>query len=733
MATKLSVLADLEDEKEEDTGPQLLPGSVSINSVHDALVVGVTKKVSPTSRPSLRGIEHSSTKAQLTLYESLGVAELLTSGPTEAIYKVWQSLDTDGNGSLSKIEFDEVNRRLAVKWDQKKAWQDAVTIQTMQDLELRFRWKVTVANKKPGDSSVNVEPQALASERAEKEISFRVFVSVYNQMLGTIRRHARRDIKAVYESMVNDPQGLRTWELAKMIRKVEKQLFILAPRYDEEKDLQLLLELSGVENLQKSLLYIDFLQFERWWKYRVGLLEADTPVIPEFFEYKMVEMSEAARIKQAQDKRKFLSKLPKTFSMKLGRGKPKQFVTSDLEANYRVLRSGADLWDLLRSRMKMLLTMRRDWGDLDDVYGHFESDFSGSVLKWYIRDPNSQASSVWDLLQVVFLMYVTWTVPLRACFGIDIEIPSVAWVCDTVVDVYFLTDLGMNFVTAYDSAGIMESRVGFITRRYLKSWFALDFLSCIPVNYITMAIEADAGGSMADDGEGNRNFRAFKAVRLFRLSKMLRLARIKRILSKYEDLEFVRNYSSMFGLGFVIVFMAHILSCMWYVIGLDDSQFSSSMHHQPGWVLIEYCAEECNLLVWSPDSNGITPASCLTYSTMSACPMDRCHWGQEYDLPTVDFHGVSLPQTLGISKDSCVPKKFCLVGCEENAITSLTMRYVTSMCKHTRNPQHYVTFGMHLRDFVLRPRLRVARARVHDAVGEDLRAVRVRCHGDHRW
>ena len=65
----------------------------------------------------------------------------------------------------------------------------------------------------------------------------------------------------------------------------------------------------------------------------------------------------------------------------------------------------------------------------------------------------------------------------------------------------------------------------------------------------------------ADDAESN-NFRAFKVLRLFRLSKMLRLARIKRILSKYEDLEFVRNYSSMFGLGFVIVFMAHILSCL---------------------------------------------------------------------------------------------------------------------------------------------------------------------------
>jgi hypothetical protein len=52
-----------------------------------------------------------------------------------------------------------------VKWDNKKAWNDAVTIQTMQDLELRFRWKVNVANQKPGEAPLPT-PEALASERS---------------------------------------------------------------------------------------------------------------------------------------------------------------------------------------------------------------------------------------------------------------------------------------------------------------------------------------------------------------------------------------------------------------------------------------------------------------------------------------------------------------------------------------------------------------------------------------
>jgi hypothetical protein len=219
--------------------------------------------------------------------------------------------------------------------------------------------------------------------------------STKHQALNFSERLLVPDIKAVFESMVNDPQGLRTWELAKFIKKVEKQLFILTPRYNEENDLELLLELSGitgrpyspnphlilkiltsssptpnphlipiiltqssphrVTDLDKDMLYIDFMQFERWWKYRVGLLEADTPVIPEFFEYKMVEMSEAARIKQAQEKRKFLSRLPRSFSMKLGRGKSKRFETTDLEANFTMSRTGKELWVRFTSNIQWLL------------------------------------------------------------------------------------------------------------------------------------------------------------------------------------------------------------------------------------------------------------------------------------------------------------------------------------------------------------------------------------------
>lgn len=78
-------------------------------------------------------------------------------------------------------------------------------------------------------------------------------------------------------------------------------------------------------------------------------------------------------------------------------------------------------------------------------------------LPWYVRDPDSRFSLVWDALQVAFLFYVSWTVPLRACFGVEIELLSVEWVIDTVVDFYFIADLVLNFFTAFvDGNGVRQ-------------------------------------------------------------------------------------------------------------------------------------------------------------------------------------------------------------------------------------------------------------------------------------
>jgi len=72
----------------------------------------------------------------------------------------------------------------------------------------------------------------------------------------------------------------------------------------------------------------------------------------------------------------------------------------------------------------------------------------------------------------------------------------------------------------HDSHGdvIMDPKV--IASRYLKSWFAIDFLSSLPLDYFFLAFE----------GQGYNAGRALRILRLAKLLQLLRLLRISRLV-----------------------------------------------------------------------------------------------------------------------------------------------------------------------------------------------------------
>ena len=51
--------------------------------------------------------------------------------------------------------------------------------------------------------------------------------------------------------------------------------------------------------------------------------------------------------------------------------------------------------------------------------------------------------------QVILLLYVSITVPLRAGFDVETPIWSFGMLFDMAVDVYFIVDVFLNFRTAY--------------------------------------------------------------------------------------------------------------------------------------------------------------------------------------------------------------------------------------------------------------------------------------------
>ena len=202
-----------------------------------------------------------------------------------------------------------------------------------------------------------------------------------------------------------------------------------------------------------------------------------------------------------------------------------------------------------------------------------------------IRDPDSFQAAIWDLLQVGMLVYISVALPLRACFNIDVAIGSIAFFIEICIDLAFIIDLVLNFRTAFiDDRGILEERPRKIAQHYLKGWFLPDLVSCFPFEYIGVLF-------------GNRGA---KTLRLIRLGEMLRLTRLKRVIGnhvggRYGLVSELATFGILFGL---IFFLAHLLACLWYVVGMDlarGSLVGGTSYSSTGWVQLEYCCVEGEL------------------------------------------------------------------------------------------------------------------------------------------
>ena len=157
------------------------------------------------------------------------------------------------------------------------------------------------------------------------------------------------------------------------------------------------------------------------------------------------------------------------------------------------------------------------------------------------------------------LVYVGYQVPLRLCFSDYPDPFGTMWWFDLALDVYFFVDVLINFRSAfYLKSGLLEAAPREIARHYIRTWFLIDFVSCLPVQYVVLVMN-----STATAGSGS-SFRAGKSLRLLRIAKLLRLARIKKILQHYEDAQALQPMIGVLTSLFSVLFAAHILA--WCVL-----------------------------------------------------------------------------------------------------------------------------------------------------------------------
>ena len=124
------------------------------------------------------------------------------------------------------------------------------------------------------------------------------------------------------------------------------------------------------------------------------------------------------------------------------------------------------------------------------------------------------------------LLFVAVILPYRMAFYEDD--PSVGWVSVwLIINVFFVVDLIITFFTTYTDSDNQEvTSHKRIAIRYLKGWFIVDIISCLPFDVMI-------------SGQSSFNIlprilrvsRIYKLIRLLRILKILKLVKSEKKLS----------------------------------------------------------------------------------------------------------------------------------------------------------------------------------------------------------
>ncbi|XP_071752768.2 potassium/sodium hyperpolarization-activated cyclic nucleotide-gated channel 3-like [Centroberyx gerrardi] len=144
---------------------------------------------------------------------------------------------------------------------------------------------------------------------------------------------------------------------------------------------------------------------------------------------------------------------------------------------------------------------------------------------FWIIHPYSDFRFYWDLIMLLLMVGNLIIIPVGITFFKDEHTPP--WIVFNVVsDTFFLMDLVLNFRTGIvkeDNTEIILDPQK-IKIKYLKSWFVVDFISSIPVDYIFLIVETRI------DSDFYKTARALRIVRFTKILSLLRLLRLSRLI-----------------------------------------------------------------------------------------------------------------------------------------------------------------------------------------------------------
>ncbi|KAF3858396.1 hypothetical protein F7725_011597 [Dissostichus mawsoni] len=206
----------------------------------------------------------------------------------------------------------------------------------------------------------------------------------------------------------------------------------------------------------------------------------------------------------------------------------------------------------------------------------FSSMLQPGVNKFSLRMYGSQKAVeksrrgfYWDFTMLLFMGCNLIIIPVGITFFKDET--TTPWIIFNVVsDTFFLMDLVLNFRTGIiiedNSDIILDPET--IKKKYLKTWFIVDFVSSIPVDYIFLIVEKGI------DSEVYKTARALRIVRftkILSLLRLLRLSRLIRYIHQWEEIfhmtyDLASAVMRIFNLIGMMLLLCHWDGCLQFLV-----------------------------------------------------------------------------------------------------------------------------------------------------------------------
>uniref|UniRef100_A0A4W5PNU4 Hyperpolarization activated cyclic nucleotide-gated potassium channel 4l n=1 Tax=Hucho hucho TaxID=62062 RepID=A0A4W5PNU4_9TELE len=161
----------------------------------------------------------------------------------------------------------------------------------------------------------------------------------------------------------------------------------------------------------------------------------------------------------------------------------------------------------------------------------------------------------WDLIMLFLMVGNLIIIPVGITFFKDEHTPP--WIVFNVIsDTLFLIDLVLNFRTGIvkedNTEIILDPQT--IKIKYLKSWFMVDFISSIPVDYIFLIVETRI------DSDFYKTARALRIVRFTKILSLLRLLRLSRLIRYIHQWEEI--FHMTYDLASAMVRIVNLIAMM---------------------------------------------------------------------------------------------------------------------------------------------------------------------------